>query len=78
MSAPTITCSALSEEGLLIRLVDRSLAEPELSAVLHHVGNCADCLLLLAQVLEIHGRVVIDNYWDQSRRLDPALSLGHA
>jgi hypothetical protein len=68
---PTLSCDHVADEGLLIRLFDDGLQPAQSEAVLAHLHDCADCLLSLAQVLEVHGQVLVDRYWTTVRGLDP-------
>lgn len=72
---PLLTCTTIAEEGLLIQLVDHTLAAQDADPVLMHVRDCTECLLTLAKVLEIHGQVVIEAYWSQVQQFDPQRCL---
>jgi len=69
-------CTAVVDEGLLVSLLDGQLAAADERRVLAHLQDCCDCLLTLGQVLEMHGRVLIDRYWEQVRGFDPKATLG--
>lgn len=73
-ASSSIYCAELASDGRLMSMIDNALTEGETGAILEHLRDCSDCLLVLAKVLEMHGQMVVDHYWTEVRGIDPALT----